>query len=145
MRLLCTTLIAALLAAAPCLAATPAVPAAGAVRELRFARGHDSVTVRSAVVRGERHFWRFGARAGQQAVLRVTSVEHNAVIQVWRPGAILPASADNAVAGTALAGADEGDDATGWEGVLPDSGDYLVEVGGTRGNASYRLTLRIKP
>ena len=70
---------------------------------------------------------------------------NNAVFQVHAPGA-RPETRDYGleIVGQALAGAGEGDDATRWTGTLPQSGSYLVVVGATRGNASYRLTVTIR-
>ncbi len=48
------------------------------------------------------------------------------------------------IVGPTLAGVGEGEDAMKWNGRLPASGKYLIEVGGTRGNASYQLTVAIK-
>jgi len=115
------------------------------VRELRFAPGHTSVTVRDSVVRGEVHYWRFTARAGQQASLGVSALEKNAALQVWRPGAKRPTQPGDDIEGSSLPGAGADDDAQAWDGALPDSGSYLVVVGATRGNASYKLTLKISP
>ena len=114
-------------------------------RELHFARGAASVVVADSVVRGERHVWRFGARAGQTATVRVTAVEDNAAFTIWQPGARLPATRDADIEGRTLTGAGEEDDAATWHGRLPASGNYLVVVGATRGNASYKLTLEIAP
>jgi hypothetical protein len=97
------------------------------------------------VLRGETRSWTFGARAGQMATVKISAVEKNAVFQVWRPGAKLPTVEGDPIEGLALPGAGEGDEATEWHGPLPETGEYLVVVGGTRGNASYRLTLRIEP
>jgi hypothetical protein len=102
-------------------------------RRIRFARGTTSATVEGAVVRGERAVYLVGARAGQRMHVRVTSPENNAVFQLRGPGR----------AGT-LPGAGETDDATAWSGVLPRSGDYRIVVGGTRGNAGYRLRVEIR-
>jgi hypothetical protein len=141
MKTLIALLLAAFVAGAAADAANPNLP-----RELRFAKGKTSVTVNGAVIRGERQVWRFGAREGQQAILKVSAVENNAAIEVWQPGATLPADwTIGDVEGRPLPGAAPGDDATGWNGTLPASGDYLVVVGPTRGNATYRLTLTIKP
>ena len=134
-------LLPALLAAALCVAAFAAEPP----RALRFAKGHSSVTVKDSVLRGETRRWTFGARAGQVATLKVTALEKNAAFQVWRPGYKLPGAEGDAIEGLTLPGAGEGHDATEWHGPLPESGEYLVVVGGTRGNASYRLSLKIDP
>ena len=64
--------------------------------------------------------------------LQITSLEKNAVFQVQTPG------------GNYLRGAGEEDDAMSFNGSLPEDGDYEIIVGGTRGNASYKLTVTIK-
>jgi hypothetical protein len=64
--------------------------------------------------------------------VRISSLEDNAVFQIYVPGHE-----------QTLDGAGEGDDATEWSGELPVSGDYRIVVGGTRGNASYRLEVTI--
>ena len=102
-------------------------------RRIRFARGSSSAAVEGAVVRGERAVYLVGARAGQQMRVRVTSPEENAVFQLHAPGR-----------GGMLRGAGETDDATAWSGALPSTGDYRIVVGGTRGNAEYRLTVSIR-
>ncbi len=43
-----------------------------------------------------------------------------------------------------LLDAGDEDDAMTWSGTLPSSGDYKIIVGGTRGNATYKLTVSIK-
>ena len=100
-------------------------------RRIRFARGATSATVEGAVVRGERARYRLGARAGQRLRVFIRAAEGNAVFQLLAPG------------GRPLPGAGEMDDARRWSGVLPATGDYTVVVGGTRGNAAYRLTVAI--
>ena len=76
--------------------------------------------------------------------LRVTAVEQNAAVQVWLPGATLPADDPmGEITGETLPGAGEGQDATAWSGRLPRSGTYLVVVGPTRGGATYRLHVSI--
>lgn len=64
--------------------------------------------------------------------VRITALENNAVFQIENPHAKY------------LEGASEEDDATRVTVSLPDGGDYRIIVGGTRGNASYRLTVSIK-
>ena len=110
-----------------------AAAAQDATRRIRFARGATSATVEGAVVRGERAAYLVGARAGQRMRVRVASPERNAVFQLHGPGKV-----------GALPGAGETDDATAWSGVLPRSGDYRIVVGGTRGNAEYRLRVEIR-
>ena len=118
---------------------------AQAVEPIRFARGASGAEVRGAVVRGERALYSLQARGGQRMSLRIAAPERNAVVQVYAPGA-MPEVKDSIleVAGETLPGAGEGDDATRWAGVLPRTGAYLLVVGSTRGNATYRLTVSIR-
>jgi hypothetical protein len=131
------SLAAALLLACAALAAPPAV------REIGPPGGSGSVRTGGAVERGGRDVYAFDARRGQWAELRVSARESNAALVVWQPGAVLPATPQEEVAGQALPGTEEGRDATRWKGRLPASGRYLVVVGPTRGNASYTLQLSL--
>ena len=104
----------------------------GIVKRVRFAKGKHSATLTGSVVRGDRDTYILGARGGQTINIRISSTEKNAVFQVEGPD------------GEHLAGAGEGDEATLLSGTLPESGDYKIIVGGTRGNAHYRLTVSIQ-
>ncbi|HEY0427051.1 MAG TPA: hypothetical protein VGC76_04515 [Pyrinomonadaceae bacterium] len=104
----------------------------GITKRVKFARGTSSATVSGAVIRGDRDTYIVGANVGQTMRVRITSEENNAVFQVVNDD------------GEYLSGADEGDDATDWTDKLPWKGDYKIIVGGTRGNASYRLTISIQ-
>lgn len=104
----------------------------GITKRVRFARGKHSIALSNAVVRGDRDTYIVGARSGQRMSVRVTALEKNAAFQIETPG------------GSFLEGAGEMDDATTFNGTLPESGDYRIVVGGTRGNASYRLTITIR-
>jgi hypothetical protein len=118
------------------LAATLAHVGAGAQQppaRIRFARGSSSAEVSGSIVRGEVHRYLLDARAGQRMEVRVRSAEGNAVFQLHPPRG-----------GGALPGAAEGEDARRWSGALPASGDYLLVVASTRGNASYRLQVSIR-
>ena len=118
--------------------------AADTVQPIRFARGASSAEVSGAVIRGERALYSVAARAGQHMSLRLSAVEDNAAVQIYEPGAKLERSKDGLeVAGKALPGAGEGDDATRWAGTLPETGTYLLVIGPTRGNATYHLTIAI--
>ena len=103
------------------------------VRErVRFAPGKDSAIVKGAVLRGERDRYIVGAKARQTMMVTITSLEDNAVFEIGKPD------------GGELPGAAGGNDATKWRGVLPTSGDYVISVGGTRGNATYSLSIVIR-
>lgn len=104
----------------------------GVRKRLKFAKGRSAATVSGAVIRGDEDTYIVGARAGQTMRVKITSLEKNAVFTV------------KDAAGNYLQDAGEGDDATNWTGDLPSTGDYEISVGGTRGNATYKLTVSIK-
>ncbi|HEX8458234.1 MAG TPA: hypothetical protein VF656_13110 [Pyrinomonadaceae bacterium] len=115
------------------LATTCAVAAQeGSAKRVRFGRGRTSATLKNTVVRGTRDRYTLEAGAGQKMTVRITSVERNAVFTIHGPN------------GETLEGAGEGVDATNWSGKLPHAGNYVIEVGGTRGNATYTLTVSVR-
>ena len=105
----------------------------GVKQKVRFARGTSATTIRGAVVRGDRDRYYVGARRGQTMTVSISSLERNAVFQIYFAGEQ-----------EALEGAADGDDATKWSGELPADNEYVIVVGGTRGNATYRLSISIK-
>jgi len=135
-RALAGCMLAALLAMASPAVAYDAPP-------IRFAPGKSQATVSGGVVRGERNVYKLVARAGQRLSLKITALENNAVFTVYAPGTTYETDADGMVdvSGKAIAGGDDG--ITTWTGKLPKTGRYLVVVGGTRGNADYKLTVSI--
>lgn len=104
----------------------------GIRKKVKFAKGTHSASYSYSVVRGDRDTYIAGAKANQRMSLKITSLEKNAVFQVQTPG------------GSYLQGAGETDDAISWSGSLPEDGNYEIIVGGTRGNASYKLSITIK-
>ena len=101
--------------------------------DLTFERGKSYGVVSNSVVRGERDNYHFGARAGQIVSIAVSSLEDNAVVELYikRGGEWLYA--------------DTPPDTRTLYGALPESdgGQYRVTVGGTRGNATYDLFVGI--
>lgn len=136
----------ALLLAIPTAALAQAKPEAPAIQPIRFARGTSSAVVSDAVVRGDRAIYSLDVAKGQEMTVAITAEEDNAVFQIYRPGArvLPPRDGVTDIAGRTLPGAAEGEDARRWNGILPDAGRYLIVVGGTRGNASFRLTVGVK-
>lgn len=125
------TKIRALLVAALLLMIAITTPAqSDRTRRVRFARGSTTTVINDAVVRGTRDRYVLGARRGQTLTARITSLEDNAVFDIYRVGSRQP-----------LGGAQE---TTDWTGALPRTGDYVIVVGGTRGNATYELTVTIE-
>jgi len=78
-------------------------------------------------VRGTRDIYLLRARRGQAMTVNITSVEKNAVFDIQGPN------------GEFLR-----EEGTSWRGVLPATGDYSIIVGGTRGNASYRMQVSVR-
>lgn len=109
----------------------PVEPQPDEPQRISFAPGATEATIEGAVVRGTTNRYILRAEAGQQINVSISSLERNAVFNLSTPG------------GQPLQGAGPMDDATAWAGRLPESGDYLLEVGATRGNAGYTLTVQI--
>ncbi len=116
-----------------CAFAFSSVWAQGVKRKVRFAKGASSTTIKGAVIRGESDRYYISAKAGQKMTVKIISLEKNAVFQIYYHGEE-----------ESLPGAGDGDDATNWSGELPIDNEYVIVVGGTRGNASYTLTISIK-
>jgi len=131
-----------LIAAFLCLG-TAAVRAEGCtdIHDIHFPAGKNSTTVADGVVRAELSCYAFNAGSGQVVDVSVTSVENNAVFQIYRPGWKM---VDGAPDGAMLPGAGDSNDATHIKDVLPATGRYVIVVGGTRGNADFKLTLAIE-
>jgi len=115
-----------------CAFAFSSLSAQGVKKKVRFAKGASSITIRGAVVRGDRDRYYIGAKAGQKMTVKITSLEKNAVFQIYLHGEE-----------ESLPGAGDGDDATNWSGELPIDNEYVIVVGGPRGNANYALTISI--
>lgn len=132
-----------LLAAALVLAGT-ASATADERPEIRFARGAISATIQGGVVRGDRDIYPITASAGQTMTIDITSAEDNAVFQVFPPGTHYSQDEYDVWTfhGRPLRGA--GGDTRRWSGRLASGGRYLIVVGGTRGNASYRMHVQIR-
>ena len=129
--------------AAPAAPATEAVaaPATEAVSEpapaspviLRFDAAPLHITQDGSVVRGERAQYSLETQANEFMQVALTAVEQNAAMTILGPD------------GAALPGTEEGKDATTWSGVVPAAGEYIIEVGSTRGNATYSLIVGVDP
>lgn len=108
-----------------------AVPAQrGTTRRVRFARGRTTAVLKGAVVRGTTDRYILSASEGQTMTVHITSVENNAVFTIYTPR------------NTGIMGSAE--ETTDWTGELPQSGNYIIEVGGTRGNATYTMEVTIR-
>ncbi len=104
----------------------------GLSKRVRFPRGGTTATLKNSVVRGTVDRYTIGARSGQKMTVRITSLEDNAIFVIYQPD------------GEILEGTGEGPNEMNWNGALPRSGDYVIEVGGTRGNATYKLKVTVR-
>ena len=100
----------------------------GKTKRVRFPKGRTSVVLKGAVVRGTQDRYMVRAGRGQTMTLHITSTEDNAVFEV------IPPTSDRPLA----------TEVTDWTGQLPSAGDYTIVVGGTRGNATYSLEVKIR-
>jgi len=114
-------------------ALTGSALASGIKKRIRFPRGANSTTISGSVVRGTQDRYILGAREGQTMTVQIRSLEDNAVFQIYLPGEQ-----------ESLEGAGESDDAKSWSGKIPVTIDYIIVVGASRGNASYKLEVKIQ-
>ena len=119
---------------------------AAVVKEVTFAKRGNSTLIQGSVMRGESDQYFLTAKAGQKMEVNITALEKNATITIYQPGYKAGKDADGllGIKGETLKGAGEGEDATTWKGALPSSGKYLILVGPTRGNATYKLKITIR-
>lgn len=137
--------LSAALAFALALSGSGALHAEGLRQSIQFPKGQSSATLSASVIRGDTDRYDLVARKGQTMTVRIASEEDNAAFVIYRPGATVKVEDGMSfLEGPTLEGAGEGDDAMSWTGTLPSSGKYPIEVGGTRGNASYQLTVTIQ-
>lgn len=94
---------------------------------VQFEPGASSAILENSVVRGERDVYLITAQGGQSMQLTLTSLEDNAVFDVISPSGYVLVR-----------------ESTGEDVLLPQTGNYQVVVGGTRGNASYSLQVEIR-
>ena len=119
---------------------------AGLNQTVKFPAGKTSTMIEQGVIRGESDQYFLTAKAGQKMEVSITSLEKNAAFTIYQPGSKAGKDADGIleIKGATLKGAGEGEDATVWKGVLPSSGRYLILVGSTRGNATYKLKISVR-
>lgn len=119
------TLALLFLCAHPALAQEREVP-------VRFAPGANSARLVEGVARGETAAFVLHAAAGQKMRVSLTSVEQNAVFEVYAPS------------DEHLGASHNKNGAQVWYGVLPLSGPYRVIVGTTRGGAEITVDFSIR-
>lgn len=112
------------------LSTTPVFAQRETTTRVKFPKGRTSTILKGGIVRGEVHNYILGAKEGQAMTVHITSPEKNAVFTIYFSGKQ-----------ESLEGASEVKD---WQGVLPADNDYVIEVGSSRGNASFTLEVNIR-
>lgn len=107
--------------------ADPPPATGGRTTVVKFRKGGTSAGYSNSVIRGERDTYILGARGGQQMSVSISSLEDNAVFAIRAPN------------GRTLV-----TESRGWTGRLPADGNYRITVGGTRGNASYKINFSVR-
>lgn len=95
---------------------------------VKFGKGETSATYEYGLVRGEHRTYIVEARKGQTMAVRVEAEEKNAVFTITKNGKVV----------------DTAEETEKWIGTLPSDGKYEIEVGGTRGNASYTIEISVE-
>lgn len=106
-------------------------PAPGKSERVRFKAGATGAEIKDSVIRGERNRYLIGASKGQTMSVSISSLEDNATFSVI--------GAD----GKVIRGTEESRDLKHWTGTLPASGDTIISVGPTRGNATFTLDVDV--
>lgn len=95
-------------------------------QQVQFQPGTSAAVLTEALVRGDRQIYQLRAQGGQQMILNISAVEENAVFDLISPsGRVLMREGRRETI------------------LLPETGEYQVIVGGTRGNATYTLQVGI--
>lgn len=94
--------------------------------EIRFRSGEVRGIVTGTVGVGNLDYYRLEAVEGQHLMVHIRSTAHNASIAAWSPRAALDTNGDAAI-----------------DTLLADSGEHLICVASTGGDADYELTVSI--
>jgi hypothetical protein len=108
---------------------SPVLMAQARGRRIEFANNASSATVEGSVVRGDRLVYMVGASRGQNMSINIasTQAQGGALFTVIDPvGTVLETGVSS------------------FSRELTRSGDYQISVGGSRGNASFSLTVEIR-
>ncbi|EHJ47334.1 hypothetical protein DFW101_1325 [Solidesulfovibrio carbinoliphilus subsp. oakridgensis] len=104
------------------------------MKPIAFATGANSASFKGDIEGMDRDIYPVTAKAGQTMKVTVTNKLKLVLFHLQLPGK----------AGKYLPGAGEDDDATTWQGTLPESGTYKIIVGAMRGkDTTYTLDVAI--
>ncbi len=115
----------------PTTRAVPPPAGPGKTERVRFKPGTTGAEIKGSVLRGERNRYLIGAAKGQSMTVSITSTEDNATFSILAPD------------GKTIPGTEEQRDLKKWTGTLPASGDTIISVGPTRGNATFSLDVNV--
>ena len=128
---------------------TPIFPlvAGGLKKNIKFKAGTNSIKIHDGVIRAQQNLYFISASTGQSMQIKLTSLENNAGFTLYGPGFKIKKIDEfdediEEIEGDILFDADEKHSV--WNGVLKKSGRYLIQIGSTRGNASYDLVVSVK-
>ena len=101
--------------------------------------------VRGGIARGELACFTIAGHRGQHLSVRQPDPhDSNIVMQIYRPPWAIKHTDDGVrVRGRALPGVKEGDDAKGWGGTLPATGNYLLVLGTSWGGGEYHVQIKL--
>ncbi len=101
--------------------------------------------VRGGIARGELACFTIAGHLGQHmSVSQPDPGDSNIVMQIYRPPWAIKHTEDGIrVGGQALPGVKEGDDAKGWGGTLPATGNYLLVLGTSWGGGEYHVQIKL--
>lgn len=112
---------------------------------IKFARGASSATYEKIIFDGKNHYYYFTAREGQMLNLDLSSQKNNAIFSIYKPFyRLTETNSLIQVKGDILNDEQVAYQKEHWFGELPISGQYLIVIGTTQGNASYNLRIFIK-
>lgn len=101
-------------------------------KRVKFPRGRTTVVLKGSIVNDRMNQYLLAARVGQTMTVHITSRGRRAKFDVY------PVANRSAFENSG------GEDTTDWQGVLPESGDYIISVYSTTRSASYTLEITIR-
>ncbi|MGH9941443.1 MAG: hypothetical protein ACRD9R_03670 [Pyrinomonadaceae bacterium] len=97
-------------------------------RRVQFGRGRTTAVIKNTIRRGTNHHYLLGARAGQTMIVHLVGKQTGFTVYTPDGGAAIEAA----------------DGVKDWEGTLPESGDYTIEIATDARTAPYTLEVTIR-
>jgi hypothetical protein len=109
----------------------PVLPIIAKTQAIRFDVGPMDVTVNGSVISGQRDRYTLSMAKGETLDVVLNSSEGDATFTILGPD------------GNPLMGTEDYRDINNWSVPAPSDGSYAIQVGPTRGNATYTLTVKV--